>query len=98
MDKMAKTKTRYYKKSKYSRKNNFLRKSMRNIRETSSIVLPKIEQGLERIGTFVTDAATKGAPIVKKGLVNTFGALKRTSKYAITGIRKTIKKKTNERY
>jgi hypothetical protein len=80
-----------------TRKNNFFKKSFKNIRRTSRFVLPKVERGLDKVGTFVTDAAIKGAPIVKKGLVNTFNALKNTSKYAVNRVRKTIRRRRNKK-
>jgi len=69
-----------------TRKNNFFKK----IQRSSSLVLPKVERGLDKVGTFFTDAAMTGGPIIKRGLVNTFNALKKTSKYAANGVRNTI--------
>jgi hypothetical protein len=76
-----------------TRKNKFLK----NIRRTSSLILPKVERGLDKVGTFVTDAAIKGAPIVKRGLVNTFNALKNTSKYAVNRVRNTITRRRHKK-
>jgi len=73
-----------------TRKNNFFKKSLKNIRRTSALVLPKVERGLDKVGTYVTDAAIKGAPIVERGLVNTFNALKNTSRYAVNKVRNIV--------
>jgi hypothetical protein len=80
-----------------TRKNNFFKKSFKNIRRTSALVLPKVERGLDKVGTFVTDAAIKSGPIVKKGLVNTFNALKNTSRYAVNRVKKTIRRRRNKK-
>jgi hypothetical protein len=82
----------------HARKNNFLRKSLKNIRTTSGKVLPKVQDGLESIGTLVTNVAIKGAPIVKKGVVDTFDVLKNTSQYAIKGVKKTMAKRHKKRH
>jgi hypothetical protein len=75
-------------KTKKSRKHNFFQKSMKNIRVTSAALIPKVGKGLENVGTFVTNAAIKSAPMVEKSLENTFNVLKKTSKYAVKQIRK----------
>lgn len=80
-----------------SRKNNFFNKSLKRIRRTSSSVMPKVERGLDKVGTFFTDAAVKGGPIVKRGLVNTFNALKNTSKYAVNRVRNTITRRRRKK-
>ena len=82
----------------HARKNNFFRKSLKNIRTTSGKVLPKVQDGLESIGTLVTNVAVKGAPIVEKGVTNTFDVLKKTSRYAVTGVRKTMAKRHKKRH
>jgi hypothetical protein len=82
----------------HARKNNFLRKSLKNIQTTSKKVLPKVQTGLENLGTMVTNVAVKGAPIIKKGVVNTFDVLKNTSQYAIKGVKKTIGKRYKKRH
>jgi hypothetical protein len=79
----------------HARKNNFFRKSLKNIQTTSRKVLPKVQDGLESIGKLVTNVAIKGAPIVEKGVTNTFDVLKKTSKYAI---RKTMAKRNKKRH
>ena len=78
------------------RKNNFLRKSMKNISAASAVVLPKVEKGLENVGSFVTTAAKKGAPLVEKGLSTTFKALKGVSNSAISRIKKTLRLRKNK--
>lgn len=80
-------------KTKRSRKHNFFQKSMKNIRVTSAALIPKVGKGLANVGTFVTNAAMKSAPMVEKGLENTFSVLKRTSKYAVKQIRKRRSKR-----
>lgn len=82
----------------YARKNNFLRKSLKNIQTTSRKVLPKVQDGLESIGTLVTNVAIKGAPIVERGVTNTFDVLKNTSQYAIKGVKKTLGKRHKKRH
>ena len=82
----------------HARKNNFFRKSLKNIRTTSGKVLPKVQDGLESIGTLVTNVAIKGAPIVEKGVTNTFDVLKNTSRYAMKGVKKTLARKHKKRH
>ena len=81
----------------HARKNNFFRKSLKNIRTTSGKVLPKVQDGLESIGTLVTNVAIKSAPIVEKGVTNTFDVLKNTSQYAIKRVKKTMAKRNKKR-
>jgi len=89
--------TRHGHKTRKSRKHNFFQKSMKNIRVTSAALIPKVGKGLENVGTFVTNAAIKSAPMVEKGLENTFNVLKKTSKYAVKQIRKKRTKRSHKR-
>uniref|UniRef100_A0A6C0DT39 Uncharacterized protein n=1 Tax=viral metagenome TaxID=1070528 RepID=A0A6C0DT39_9ZZZZ len=82
----------------HARKNNFFRKSLKNIRTTSEKVLPKVEDGLESVGKLVTNVAITGAPIVEKGVTNTFNILKKTSRYAVTGVKKSMAKRHKKRH
>jgi len=75
------------------RKNNFFRKSMKKISSTTATMLPKVEKGLENVGTFVTK---KGTPVVKKGLVNTFKALKNVSSNIFSRIKKTLRRRNKK--
>jgi len=76
---------------------NFLRKSFKNIKATSSKVLPVVQKGLANVGSFVTNATMKSVPFVKKGLMRTFNAVKNTSRYAITGVKKTLSRKRSHK-
>jgi len=54
-------------KKTHMRKNNFFHKSFKNIKNTTEKILPKVQVGLENIGTVVTNAAIKGLTILQKG-------------------------------
>ena len=55
---------------KYSKK-----RFMETIKNKSKKILPKINQGLQTVGSTVKSAAVKSAPILEKGVSNIYGVL-----------------------
>lgn len=78
----------YYKK-KYSKKNTNKNtkkmKLVKNIQKSSKKILPKINSGLQKVGSTVKKTAVKSEPYLKKGISNIYGML-------ATGFNKSISK------
>jgi len=74
---------------KYSKKNTkkFSKKIklVKNIQNTSKKILPKINQGLQKVGSSVKTVAVKSEPFFKKGISNIYGVL-------ATGFNKSMSK------
>jgi hypothetical protein len=78
----------HYKK-KYNKKNTNKNtkkiKLVKNIEKSSKKILPKINQGLQKVGSTAKTVAVKSEPYLKKGISSIYGVL-------ATGFNKTISK------
>ncbi len=80
------------------KKNNIVRKTMKGIRKTAAAIVPKVEAGLENLGSKVSSLAVRSAPTVKKGLSSMYGILKTGTNAAVRTISSTLKRGRSRRH
>lgn len=76
---------KHYKKKSHSKKYSKKARIIQNIQNKSKKILPKINQGLQTVGSTVKSAAVKSGPVLEKGISNIYGVL-------ATGFNKSIDK------
>ena len=83
--------------SSHKRSSSFAKKTMKNLKRTASVVVPKVEAGLETIGSRVSQMATASAPTIKKGLSSMYGIVKTGTLATAKTLRSTLKRRTSKR-
>jgi hypothetical protein len=78
-----------------SHKNHTKRKSkkrqfFRNIRKTTSKVIPVVASGLKSIGSSVENVALKSIPLVEKGIGSVYGTLATGFDLGVKGVKKGV--------
>ncbi len=85
------------KRRSHRRNSGIIRKTMRGISKTASYVVPKVESGLEKIGSKVSFLASRSEPTIKKGLSSMYGIVKTGTETAAKTIRSTLKNRSRSR-
>ena len=80
------------------KRSSLARKTMKNLKRTASVVVPKVEAGLENLGSKVSSLAVRSAPTVKKGLASMYGILKTGTNAAVRTISSTLKRGRSRRH
>jgi hypothetical protein len=74
---------KHYRKKSHYKKYSKKARIIQNIQNKSKKFLPKINQGLQTVGSTVRSAAVKSGPVLEKGISNIYGVL-------ATGFNKSI--------
>lgn len=82
---------------KSHKRSSLARKTMKRLRKTASVVLPKVESGLETIGSKVSQMASASTPTIKKGLSSMYGIIKTGTAVASKTIRSTLKRRRHSK-